>query len=531
MSRRPKNHKKNRPEPLVPPVAENARLAEAVQLFEEYTGPLTTIDNAQKAIEAAISPAPSEAAHTPAVAVTVPKQETTVSAKPSASALKTAADESAWSDFGDSIFDDDLTATEAPPEIHANTPELRETDSDTLESPASALELDTIEPLTIEPHTIESSAEGQSEPDCDQLESRNETDASTDSVPSSVSESTTFQSQVDAQHITDAVGRQVASFAEALRTELRSSIAELQASQAAAASAQSEVLKTLSEIIFQTAASREPYGDAVERAVAGMEDRLFARLSSAGMSSSPADNSAAAPTTAASSERAKEKHAGFAAKLPKPSQNAVRSWDEIRTELMSHTDLSDATVSIHSAGHSGSTDRDAAIAAAALVEATQLTSDRHFRLPEQDPLLEVPNAVDPESLNEAQLREAFREREAFISTLISRIRRQHENMTGLLSTEQLRALQTEVPEELENLIRVTLRRMDDLARMGELEMALERARIARQLNQLQHSKQLIEHNARQLGMTLNPDGSISSSGGPQRPSNSRRWLGKLGFGQ
>jgi hypothetical protein len=198
---------------------------------------------------------------------------------------------------------------------------------------------------------------------------------------------------------------------------------------------------------------------------------------------------------------------------------------------MSHTDLSDATVSIHSAGHSGSTDRDAAIAAAALVEATQLTSDRHFRLPEQDPLLEVPNAVDPESLNEAQLREAFREREAFISTLISRIRRQHENMTGLLSTEQLRALQTEVPEELENLIRVTLRRMDDLARMGELEMALERARIARQLNQLQHSKQLIEHNARQLGMTLNPDGSISSSGGPQRPSNSRRWLGKLGFGQ
>ena len=260
-----------------------------------------------------------------------------------------------------------------------------------------------------------------------------------------------------------------------------------------------------------------------------MEDRLFARLSSAGIGSSPADNSAA--TTAASSERAKEKHAGFAAKLPKPSQNAVRSWDEIRTELMSHTDLSDATVSIHSAGHSGSTDRDSAIAAAALVEATQLTSDRHFRLPEQDPLLEVPNAVDPESLTEAQLREAFREREAFISTLISRIRRQHENMTGLLSAEQLRALQTEVPEELENLIRVTLRRMDDLARMGELEMALERARIARQLNQLQHSKQLIEHNARQLGMTLNPDGSISSSGGPQRPSNSRRWLGKLGFGQ
>ncbi len=508
MSRRPKNNKKNQKAPQtapqVPPVAENARLAEAVQLFEEYTNPLTTIDNAEKSIQAAISPAPVAKPATAPVMEATLKQETVAPSK-TVSPSNAVGDESEWDDFGDFIFDEDVTTTIEPQtEAHADFADAVVTDSD----------------------ASESDADEQTDFEFEQRTSQPDASASADSLPSCAPAAITIQPQIDTRQIADVVGQQVTSLAETLRTELRSSISELQASQAAAASAQSEVLKTLSEIIFQTAAAREPSGDAVERAVAGMEDRLFARLSSAGISSAPADNGAAV-----ASERAKEKHAGFAAKLPKPSQNAVRSWDEIRTELMSHSDLSDATVSIHAAGHSGSADSDAAMAAAALIEATQLSSDRHFRLPEQDPLLEVPNAVDPESLDEAQLREAFREREAFISTLISRIRRQHENMTGLLSADQLRALQTEMPEDLGNLIRVTLRRMDDLARMGELEMALERARIARQLNQLQHSRQIIEHNARQLGMTLSPDGSISSSGGPQRTSNSRRWLGKLGFGQ
>ncbi|MFO0977268.1 MAG: hypothetical protein U0996_12770 [Planctomycetaceae bacterium] len=516
MSRRPKNNKKNRntPEPVtpVPPVAQNARLAEAVQLFEDYNSPLTTIDQAQEAIKAAVgtpspspaltpspSPSPAPVAAAVSVAPVTVRTEPAVVTKPES---KVAPADSEWDDFGDFIFDEEKEIAAA-----VVVEEPAET------SDASCGQDDPSEAIST---TAESSLS--------ELSSSEEDAASSEAV-----RVVTIQPQLDTKQLADVVGLQFSALADVLRTELRSSISELQASQAAAATAQSEVLKTLSEIIFQTAAAREPSGDAVERAVAGMEDRLFARLCSAGTSSGATDNAAAAAAVA--SEKAKEKHAGFAAKLPKPSQNAVRSWDEIRTELMSHSDLSDATVSIHSAGHTGSADSEAAMAAAALVEATQLTSDRHFRLPEQDPLLEVPNAVDPESLDEAQLREAFREREAFISTLISRIRRQHENMTGLLSAEQLRMLQTEMPEDLANLIRVTLRRMDDLARMGELEMALERARIARQLNQLQHSRQIIEHNARQLGMTLNPDGSISSSGGPQRSSNSRRWLGKLGFGQ
>ncbi len=45
--------------------------------------------------------------------------------------------------------------------------------------------------------------------------------------------------------------------------------------------------------------------------------------------------------------------------------------------------------------------------------------------------------------------------------------------------------------------------MDEQLRLGELELSLERARIARQLTQLEQTRQVIERNARQLGFTVN----------------------------
>ena len=67
---------------------------------------------------------------------------------------------------------------------------------------------------------------------------------------------------------------------------------------------------------------------------------------------------------------------------------------------------------------------------------------------------------------------------------------------------------------------------------GELELSLERARLSRQVSQLDNSRRLIEHNARQLGFTLEENGTLSN---PDkvilRGSGSRRWLSKLGFAQ
>ena len=88
-----------------------------------------------------------------------------------------------------------------------------------------------------------------------------------------------------------------------------------------------------------------------------------------------------------------------------------------------------------------------------------------------------------------------------------------------------------LPQELAAQVLQTLEQLNELARVGELELSLERARLARQINQLDHSRQLIKHNARQIGLTLEEDGTVSN---PQkltlRNTGSRRWLSKLGFG-
>jgi len=305
---------------------------------------------------------------------------------------------------------------------------------------------------------------------------------------------------------------------ETLRNEFRQSLESLQASQAAANAAQSEVLKTLTEIMFQSAGSRDISADAFEKAFSGVEERLMSRIEGIAGSAVPTQSSPAATSPGPVATRTGN---GSPMKLQNAASSVTRSWEQIKHEMMNKGELTECS--------SASKPQKSA---AALPEVAQLTSDRHFRLPEQDLSLEIPKAIDPEVVSDQELRDAFREREAFITTLIARIRRQQESATGQLSADQLRTLAEELPDELAEQVRHTLKQMDDLARMGELELSLERARIARQVNQLAHSRQLLERNARQMGMIVNADGAIVH--GPNqagRGSGSRRWLGKLGFGQ
>lgn len=305
---------------------------------------------------------------------------------------------------------------------------------------------------------------------------------------------------------------------ETLRQEFRDSFAELQAAQSAAATAQSDVLRTLTDVILQTSASTDISPESLERAFSGVEDRLIARIAAAAKAVPSAESLTSEMTMKPGTKSASP---STHVKLQNAANSVNRSWAQIRGEMMAKDEFSESPAS----QESQSSER--------LHEATQLSSDRHFRLPEQDPSLEIPKSVDPESVSVSELRDAFRERELFIATLIARIRRQQELATGQLSSEQLRMLVNDVPEELATQVKHTLKQMDDLARMGELELSMERARIARQVNQLEHSRQIIERNAQQLGWDLNSDGTFSP---PARPhtrasSSSRRWLGKLGFGQ
>jgi hypothetical protein len=307
---------------------------------------------------------------------------------------------------------------------------------------------------------------------------------------------------------------------ETLRSEFRQSLEALQASQAAANAAQSEVLKTLTEIMFQSAGGREISSDAIEKAFSGVEERLMLRLEAVAANVAATPNSS---SPASSGPIATRTVIGSPIKLQNAASSVTRSWEQIKNEMMTKGELNESSSSSKVSSQKPAT---------ALPEVAQLTSDRHFRLPEQDLSLEIPKAIDPESVSDQELRDAFREREAFITTLIARTRRQQESATGQLSPEQLRSLADELPDELAEQVRHTLKQMDDLARMGELELSLERARIARQVNQLAHSRQLLERNARQMGMIVNADGTIVH--GPNqagRGSGSRRWLGKLGFGQ
>jgi tape measure domain-containing protein len=269
--------------------------------------------------------------------------------------------------------------------------------------------------------------------------------------------------------------------------------------------------------MFQSAGSREIPADAIEKAFSGVEERLMARLEAvAGNVAAPPNSSASSPGPIAT-----RTGNGSPMKLQNAASSVSRSWEQIKSEMMNKGELTESSSAVKPQKP-----------ATALPEVAQLTSDRHFRLPEQDLSLEIPKAIDPETVSDQELRDAFREREAFITTLIARIRRQQESATGQLSAEQLRSLVEELPDELAEQVRHTLKQMDDLARMGELELSLERARIARQVNQLAHSRQLLERNARQMGMIVNADGTIVH--GPNqagRGSGSRRWLGKLGFGQ
>jgi len=333
------------------------------------------------------------------------------------------------------------------------------------------------------------------------------------------------------QHLTDPVpaGHQNQAYASEgsdqtgrVCRQLRESISELQQSQAASLAVQTEVLKDLAELIRQSvspapaSSPTEQLAELFQRSLSEMETRMLDRIASGVASES------ATPVTSSATETARhsEKVPAPTVKLQRAASTVARSWEQIRNELMEKGEIGETPPAPEQ--HP----------AVQLPEISQLTSDRHFRLPEQDPLLEIPQNVNSDLVSHEELKKAFLEREAFIATLVARIRRQQELATSQLSHEQLRGLVGELPDELAAQVRHTLRQMDDLVRMSELELSLERARIARQVNQLEHTRQILEHNARQMGMQLNPDGAIiNNQASSHRSSSNRRWLGKLGFGQ
>jgi hypothetical protein len=292
---------------------------------------------------------------------------------------------------------------------------------------------------------------------------------------------------------------------EQLRHEFRTSIEEIKSSQTAAAASQSAVLKTLTEIIFQSSSVRDSSEGSIDQKLSEFEDRLVSRITQMGglpVEGHGRDLSRSSNSVPCVTESVKK--------------NLARSWADIRNELV---------IQCENGGDGSACDQIEVHRS----ESELVIDDSSSMM--GDCIDEVPNMIDPESLNEQELRAVFHEREEFITKLIGRLRHQHQKSSGHLPAEQLQHMAEHLPEELAEQVLQTLQQLNELARIGELELSLERARLARQVNQLDHSRQLIEHNARQIGLTLDDDGTLSN---PQnltlRNSGSRRWLSKLGFG-
>ncbi len=291
-----------------------------------------------------------------------------------------------------------------------------------------------------------------------------------------------------------------------MREESRASIQELKASQEAAAAGQSAVLKALFEVISRSTAARDNVGETIEQQLIDFEERILHRIGHV-------SNTAA---TARPQEAKPEQHAQASVSAHAKGSSG-RSWEQIRNDLLLHGDARETSVETDIREAQDLADLKAQIKSNSEASAT---------------ILEVPEILNPDELSEEELRAVFVEREEFISTLISRLRQSHQQSSGHLPAEKLKAMEDFLPEDLAAKVVQSLQQLDELARIGELELSLERARLGRQVRKLEESRLLLEHHARQLGVTLTDDGSVSN---PQKSSkggtSSRRWLSKLGFGQ
>ena len=147
--------------------------------------------------------------------------------------------------------------------------------------------------------------------------------------------------------------------------------------------------------------------------------------------------------------------------------------------------------------------------------------------PAEGILPELPALVPADDIDDCDLREAMVERDRIIGLLARHLR---DRSTRSLSPDDLVALRDSAPESLAEAIDEGLSVLDRQVRVGELEMSLERARVARQVSTLEATRERLDHAARQFGMRLLEDGTLDGElKVPEEGSRGRRWLNALGF--
>ena len=144
---------------------------------------------------------------------------------------------------------------------------------------------------------------------------------------------------------------------------------------------------------------------------------------------------------------------------------------------------------------------------------------------------EMPEPFNCDTIEDHDLRLAFLEREDLLRRLSTRLRQRLQPLTAM-STEQIREMSEYLPQDLQDHASQCLLRVDENLRLTELELSLERARLARQMTAVEDTRSTVEHTARQLGYTINSDGTLEGSPNYADSRRSgRRWMRVLGFGR
>lgn len=142
-----------------------------------------------------------------------------------------------------------------------------------------------------------------------------------------------------------------------------------------------------------------------------------------------------------------------------------------------------------------------------------------------EPLPPAPEPIDANLVDVEQLQAAVFTRDAYIATLLRRLRTVEE----LTLPNDWSDLTVESPDLAGSLQHMSVR-LEETLRMAEVELSLERAQVARAQMQLSAQQELIAKHLKRLGVTsIEQLGGLDASG--TSGANDRRWARFLGGGK
>jgi hypothetical protein len=139
--------------------------------------------------------------------------------------------------------------------------------------------------------------------------------------------------------------------------------------------------------------------------------------------------------------------------------------------------------------------------------------------------LHAPETIELESASREELRSAVLVRDEFIAELLRRLR----SVEGRTRpNEDWKSLET-VPDELRNRLESLERRLDQAARMAEVELSIERAKLGREAARLKQLEEATQKAAERVGLALaDVERAEAEDDEPETTQADGRWLRMLG---